>query len=151
MNRSRWILWAMALALAGCQASGDKETIAKLRYMKIDIQEETLEGGLEKAIESYRHFLEVTPESALTPEAIRRLADLKVEKEYGQFTGGGGIAGRPSASLSPPPRPVAVSPLLAGDLPASSGQAAAAESQADFERRATEPAVAGGGDGAAEG
>ena len=31
----------------------------------------------------YRRFLEEAPESALTPEAMRRLADLKLEKEYG--------------------------------------------------------------------
>jgi len=34
-------------------------------------------------MESYQKFLEETPESAMTPEALRRLADLKVEKEYG--------------------------------------------------------------------
>ena len=37
-------------------------------------------------MESYRRFLEETPESALTPEAMRRLADLKIEREYGYLT-----------------------------------------------------------------
>ena len=31
---------------------------------------------------SYEEFLKETPESAMTPEALRRLADLKIQKEY---------------------------------------------------------------------
>ena len=34
-------------------------------------------------MEGYQRFLEETPESALTPAAMRRLADLKIEREYG--------------------------------------------------------------------
>ncbi len=41
---------------------------------------------------SYQRFLEETPDSALTPEATRRLADLKIEKEYGTLTEGAGPA-----------------------------------------------------------
>jgi tetratricopeptide (TPR) repeat protein len=42
-----------------------------------------VEDGLDKAMRSYRRFLDETPDGAMTPEAMRRLADLKLEKEYG--------------------------------------------------------------------
>ena len=42
-----------------------------------------VEGGLDTAMQSYQRFLEETPETQRTPEAMRRLADLKIEKEYG--------------------------------------------------------------------
>jgi tetratricopeptide (TPR) repeat protein len=70
--------------------------------MHIEIREEQLEGGIEKAIESYQRFLEETPDSALAPEAIRRLADLKVEREYGLLSDGHGTASElPAHSPSP--------------------------------------------------
>ncbi len=82
------ILLSVLIFLCACQSPGDRDTIAKLRTAPADLREETIEGGLEKAMESYQRFLTDTPESALTPEAIRRLADLKVEREYGYLTGG---------------------------------------------------------------
>jgi tetratricopeptide (TPR) repeat protein len=73
---------AMALlALAAC-VSGGQGTLASLKDVKPDVKEEKIEGSLEKALQSYQRFLEETPETAMTPEAIRRLADLKIEKEY---------------------------------------------------------------------
>ena len=42
-----------------------------------------VENGLDQAMLGYRKYLEKAPESSLTPEAMRRLADLKLEKEYG--------------------------------------------------------------------
>jgi cellulose synthase operon protein C len=94
MNWNRLFVLLLPLVPVGCQSGIDNRgTIAQLRNMKIEIQEEQLEGGLEKAIESYQRFLAETPDSALTPEAIRRLADLKVEREYGHLTGGGVTAG----------------------------------------------------------
>lgn len=71
-----------AMGLGGC-ATGNKEgTLASLQDVKIEIKEEKIEGSLEKALASYQRFLEETPETAMTPEAIRRLADLKIEKDY---------------------------------------------------------------------
>jgi tetratricopeptide (TPR) repeat protein len=69
------------LLLSACATTG-KDTIAALRSTRIEIREEKIDDAREKAIESYRRFLEQTPDSALKPEAIRRLADLKAEKEY---------------------------------------------------------------------
>ena len=39
--------------------------------------------GLEQAMQGYRRFLDETPETELTPEAMRRLADLQIEKQFG--------------------------------------------------------------------
>lgn len=73
--------------LASCALSSERDTLADLRDVRIEIKEERIDGGIEKAIQSYRRFLEETPESRLTPEAIRRLADLKIQKEYGAAEG----------------------------------------------------------------
>ena len=45
--------------------------------------------GLEQAMQGYRRFLEETPETEMTPEAMRRLADLQIEKQFGIRTGDG--------------------------------------------------------------
>ncbi len=94
---------ALPLLLCACQTTGGgKDTIAKLRNMQIEIKEEKIEGGLEKAMEGYRRFLEETPNSALSPEAIRRLADLKIEREYGRLSGDTAAERRVSAVALPP-------------------------------------------------
>ncbi len=64
-------------------AINESGTIADLRDVKVEIIDARIEGGLEKAMKSYQRFLQQTPESAMTPDAIRRLADLNIEKEYG--------------------------------------------------------------------
>ena len=68
--------------LGGCASTGGEGTLASLQDVEIEIREEKIEGSLDKALQSYQKFLEETPETAMTPEAIRRLADLKIEKEY---------------------------------------------------------------------
>jgi len=68
--------------IASCATSSDKQTLASLENVELDIQEAEISGSLDKAMESYQKFLEETPESGMTPEALRRLADLKIEKEY---------------------------------------------------------------------
>jgi cellulose synthase operon protein C len=87
-----------------CQTP-DKDTIGQLSRVRIEIKDEKIEGGLEKAMAGYQRFLEETPDSALTPEAIRRLADLKIEKEYG-FTQGLEFATSMPATLLPAPERV---------------------------------------------
>jgi TolA-binding protein len=130
--------------LAACASVSDRNTIARntiatLRHEHVEIKEEKIEGGLEKAMLSYQRFLEDTPDSALTPEAIRRLADLKIEKEYGTLTTGAGTAGRAPALPAPEP---ATRPEVAKVAGAPPEQALAHipahdESEADFEKRAT--------------
>jgi tetratricopeptide (TPR) repeat protein len=139
MNRVRLFICAAPLMLVACASVGNKGTIADLRHERIEIKEEKIEGGLEKAMLNYQRFLEGTPDSALTPEAIRRLADLKIEKEYGSLTTGAGIAGRARALPAPEP---AARPKVSPAAGAPTEQASAhipphEESEADFEKRAT--------------
>ncbi len=82
MNLKRLLLMPVFLLLSAC-ALDEHGTIADLRDVDIEIVDTHIEGGLEKAMKSYQQFLEQTPESARTPDAIRRLADLNIEKEYG--------------------------------------------------------------------
>ena len=150
------------LALVACAGISERDTLASLRNVTIDIEEETIEGSLDKAMESYRRFLEETPESALTPEAIRRLADLKVEKEYGTVvdsvskTSTADVsapevtapAAAPDAAAAAPVGAPATASLLADKEQASTAdnktqtrEAAIAdisESEKDFEKRATQ-------------
>ncbi len=71
------------LFVAACASNPDKHTLSELQGVEADVEDVTVENGLDRAILGYRAFLEETPESELTPEAMRRLADLKIEKEYG--------------------------------------------------------------------
>src|SRR2546428_8522073 len=91
--------------LAGCAAranktvgtSGTSGTLAELRNVRPDVQEVKVEQGLEQAMQNYRRFLDETPETAMTPEAMRRLADLQLEKQFGISTG----PGRPREMAAP--------------------------------------------------
>jgi tetratricopeptide (TPR) repeat protein len=125
--------------LVACSSISNKDTIATLRHTHIEITEEKIEGGLEKAMLSYQRFLEETPDSALTPEAIRRLADLKLEREYGTLT-----TGAAPAELAPAlPAPERVTPPKVPSVAGTPSDQALArspvheESEADFERRST--------------
>jgi hypothetical protein len=109
MNRIRFFISALSMMLIACSSINDKNTIANLRHMKIEIKEEKIEGGLDKAMSGYQHFLEETPDSALRPEAIRRLADLKIEKEYGTLTPGY-VPARQAPARSMPAAPCPVKP-----------------------------------------
>ena len=129
------LLLAPALAVA-CTANPDKRTLAALRYVEPDVTEVRVEGGLARAILGYRKFLEEAPVSALTPEAMRRLADLKLEKEYG-IVGEGDLVELPAPTLALPSAGE-VSVADAGRL--DSPPAAISddlESESAFERRAT--------------
>ncbi len=147
-----WLRAATALVLpavlASCASTGDGATLAQLRNIKIDIKEEKIEGGLDKAIESYQRFIQEVPESAMTPEAIRRLADLKIEKEYGYVPAD--RTAQPTAKVEAPdifqaaqaPRPPVPPPAVLGAAtPAVAAVAALPpgkrESERDFEQRAS--------------
>lgn len=135
MNRMRLLIWAAALMLVACSSIRSKDTIATLRHTQIEIKEEKIEGGLEKAMLSYQRFLEDTPDSALTPEAIRRLADLKIEKEYGTLSPDVEPSERAPA-LPAPERATRAKDLSVAGTP--SGQTLAHdESESDSEKRVT--------------
>lgn len=81
-NITRLTLITMYSLLVSCAASNTKGTLASLDDVKFEVKEEKVDGSLEKAMQSYEEFLKETPETAMTPEALRRLADLKIQKEY---------------------------------------------------------------------
>jgi len=130
----------LALAfMVGCAARPNKlgetaGTLAELRNVRPDVQDVKIEQGLDQAMLQYRRFLEDAPVNAMTPEAMRRLADLQLEKQFGIRTG----AVKPREMAAPEPAQV-----LAGSQAGSRNPAAAAasaglqESDQDFERRTT--------------
>jgi outer membrane protein assembly factor BamD (BamD/ComL family) len=71
--------------LAACTAQHvDRSgTLAGLHDVRPDTAEVPVQQGLDRAVQSYRDFLKQAPDSAQAPEAMRRLADLKIEKEFG--------------------------------------------------------------------
>lgn len=157
MNRIRLFVLALQMLLIACQTTGDKDTIAQLRQMHVEIKEAKIEGGLDKAMQSYQRYLEEMPDSTLAPEAMRRLADLKIEKEYGTLPGGSVPAG-PAKPAAPPsvqsmarPQPSAISTRPPG--PAAVPDPAYKESETDFARRATQsqPVAAAAEQGFTEG
>src|SRR5258706_13420334 len=136
---SRWkrttLLFAPALA-AACAGNPDRQTLAKLHSVEPDVAEVKVENSLDQAMSGYRKFLDEAPVSALTPEAMRRLAYLELEKEYGSL-GDSKIrelpAPEPSAAKAEPARPARAK---------NAKPVEPAESDAEFERRATRAAGA---------
>lgn len=126
---------ACAVLLASC-ASVEKGTIAELRQVKLELADEKIEGGIEKAMQGYQKFLAETPESAMTPEALRRLADLKLEREYGVLEKSGArTLPAPTTAAAPAPERAQIAVASSAPLPAA---AARRESSKDFEQRATQ-------------
>src|SRR5437660_5809030 len=78
--------------LGGCTAHhkpATQGTLADLQKVAPDVKDAETKQSVDQAMEHYRKFLDESPETPMTPEAIRRLADLKLEKEYGIHTGDG--------------------------------------------------------------
>ena len=71
-----------SLLLVSCAMTDKQGTLASLDDIKFVVKEEKVDSSLEKALASYQQFLDETPETAMTPEALRRLADLKIQKDY---------------------------------------------------------------------
>jgi TolA-binding protein len=130
------VVIALPPYLASCAFNHEGDTLADLRDVKIEIREAQIEGGIEKAIQSYQRFLEETPDSHMTPEAMRRLADLKIEKEYGVVQGPSKSEG---ASRKPLDRPQGYTPSPVSNAPQAEKAPAGkpSESVSDFEKRAT--------------
>ncbi len=89
MRRLTLPMVLLSALAAGCAARPGKGTLADLRTVHPDLQEAKVEKGLDQAMVGYRRFLEETPETSMTPEAMRRLADLQLEKEFGLRAGDG--------------------------------------------------------------
>jgi cellulose synthase operon protein C len=81
--RSRAIAFLLPV-IAACAHQADRSgTLATLHQVRADTKEVPVEQGLDRAVQSYGDFLKQAPDSKLAPEAMRRLADLKIEKEFG--------------------------------------------------------------------
>jgi cellulose synthase operon protein C len=112
-------------------------TLAELRNVRPDEQDVKVEQGLEQAMQQYRRFLEETPESAMTPEAMRRLADLQIEKQFGIRTSDA----KPREMAAPKPARVPAGSRAESPNPVvATPSAGLHESDQDFERRTTAPA-----------
>lgn len=134
MRSLRMALILAPVVVAACAPNPDKRTLAQLRNVQAEIKEVQVEEGLDKAMESYRRYLEETPKTAMTPEAMRRLADLKVEKQFG-ILGDGKLL----ELEAPEEAPEHIAPDAAsGVRHKAAGIADLSESQKDFERRASE-------------
>lgn len=130
MNASRLLIGIAAAGLAACAASGDKRgTLAELEQMKPVLDEVYVDDSLDRAAESYRRYLEETEVSAMTPEAMRRLADLQLEREYGVIAGPNLIEMAAPEAASPAASMQSREPAAAAVVPSESDQ--------DFERRAS--------------
>jgi cellulose synthase operon protein C len=130
------MVFATALAV-GCAARPDHvkvRTLAELRDVRPDVEEVHVEQGLDQAMQSYRRFLEETPETAMTPEAMRRLADLQIEKQFGIHTGDG----KPRELAAPEPaRPHAAETAVVEAATPTGAGPRVWESDEDFEQRTT--------------
>lgn len=142
MRAAHIALLVAPAVLVACAPNTDKRTLAQLRNVQAEIREVPVEEGLDKAMESYRRYLEETPKTAMTPDAMRRLADLKVEKQFGIL--GDGKLVEMEAPEAPVAAPEHIAPLAASSASRSApsnvkaaGIADLSESQKDFERRAT--------------
>src|SRR5499427_5056209 len=106
-------------------------TLAELRNVHPDEQDVKVEQGLEQAMQQYRRFLDETPESAMTPEAMRRLADLQLEKQFGINPGNA----KPREMAAPQPaQALAAAPQGKPNPVVADAGAGLRESDQDFER-----------------
>lgn len=138
MNRRPLTVPVAALVLAACSATVEQSgTLAELDAVEADLDEVYLEDSLERAAESYRRYLAETEESELTPEAMRRLADLQLEREYGVIgaTGGSRVAMQAPETAR---RDSTGGNVVAARATGASGAADTRESDSDFEARASE-------------
>jgi tetratricopeptide (TPR) repeat protein len=137
MPRLGIVLVMTPVLVIGCAARPERTTtgtLAELRNVHPDVEEVRVEHGLDQAMQGYQRFLQETPETAMTPEAMRRLADLQIEKQFGIHTGDG-----QPREMAAPER--AETPVVAhAGQPRSTALVAGTgpwESDEEFERRTT--------------
>src|SRR5690606_17064126 len=129
----RLMLACLPAAIAGCIGGLERGTLAELHAVEPDLEEIEVQDSLDLAMESYRRFLNETPTGRMTPEAMRRLADLQIEKEFG-ITGDGE---RWIEMAAPEPGAMPQGLGAAGPREAAVAAAAPAESDEEFEARTT--------------
>ncbi|HET6933909.1 MAG TPA: tetratricopeptide repeat protein, partial [Candidatus Angelobacter sp.] len=131
------IVLAPAL-LVGCAAHhkppATQGTLADLQKVAPDVKEVETKQSIDQAMEHYRKFLEESPETAMTPEAMRRLADLELEKQYGIHTGDGKPRPMPAPESAKAPKS---NPAQKPNSAPTAARAGRGESDQEFERRTT--------------
>jgi len=105
-SRARAVAFLLPV-IAACAHHVDRSgTLATLHQVQPDTKEVPVAHGLDRAVQSYGDFLKQAPDSKLAPEAMRRLADLKIEKEYG-IQGDGKLVELPASQSGTPAKSVA--------------------------------------------
>lgn len=142
MIRSVFIITlSVALLVLGACMGGKvarKDSIASLNKKKVEVKEAAIDDSLEKAVSAYRKFLEETDEeSEVTPEAIRRLADLQLEAGAGTYDFVKDV--KPSPDSAPDSGKLGKSSVTSPILAAKDGSSGekSVESGSAFEQRAT--------------
>ena len=137
MITKRLFVFSLTLAtMAGCATSSQQGTLAELRNVAPDLEEVYLEDSLERAAESYKRYLDETAEGAKTPEAMRRLADLQIEQEFGVIASVKPVEMAAPEMSGPADRDVST-PQQASQLAANEPT----ESERQFQERATKQEV----------
>ena len=136
------------LLLTACSSLPEKNTLADLHGVEPDLQDVVVENSLERAEASYRRYLEETPSRVMAPEAMRRMADLQIEKEFGIIGTGEliEVAVQEDAAALAAAQPERGELLQANSERAPTGlEQKYAEEQAAFEARASAPLQLAGG------
>ena len=124
------LLAFVAFGLVACATEPPVETIADLGTIEADLETIPVEPSVDDAEQNYRRYLDAAPEGEETPEAMRRLADLQIEKVYGV------VGTRPDAAMPTPRQATPVAPARQ-DGPTVAARRSS-ESEMDFEARTTE-------------
>ncbi|MDH5473301.1 MAG: tetratricopeptide repeat protein [Gammaproteobacteria bacterium] len=136
------LILVLLIFISACATIDENGTLAQLRQVSIKLEDEKIDGGIEKAMKSYQRFLEETPETAMTPEAIRRLADLKIERQNEIMDAKAEKASKQSASVkSTNVTEKSSQEVIKNKKSVADEKALAAtgsESDDDFEKRATQ-------------
>jgi len=119
------------VGLVACGTTSQHGTLAELEQVAPDTEEVFLDDSLELAAQSYRRYLEETPRTARTPEAMRRLADLQIEQEYGIIGGDQLVEMRTPDSAAAPADTIASAAV-------STAPAEPSETEQEFEQRASQ-------------
>src|SRR3954453_3033074 len=140
MPRRAILIVVVSAFLGGCTAhhkpANTEGTLADLQKVAPDVKDADTKQSVDQAMQQYRKFLEESPETPMTPEAIRRLADLELEKEYGIHNG----EAKPKAKPMPAPESAKAPTGKPAGTPNKAGAVAKAgrgESDQEFEKRTT--------------
>ena len=72
----------LAILLNACASvrEEDSNTLKSLAQKRMTVErEQPVPGNRGKAIDAYRHYLDIAPRDARRPEAMRRLGDMEIE------------------------------------------------------------------------